>query len=100
MKNKEWLAETTNNMLKSQNSKLKVGQIVRVGFGEKRVREIKDGTIEEVNNFHILVKFKNYKESYSYTDIITSLYNKTVDNLMILVKINGSWERVTEEMIK
>lgn len=98
MKKKDWLAETTNNMLKNQNSKLKAGQTIRVGFGERANRIIKTGTIEKLEKHYLVVKFDRYKESYSYVDIITSLYSDR-EEYKFLVKVGKEWTRITKEMI-
>jgi hypothetical protein len=41
MKNKEWLAENINNMLKNQNYKLHIGQTIRVSCGDKKLEKLK-----------------------------------------------------------
>lgn len=99
MKEKDWLAETTNNMLKNQNCKLRAGQTIRVGFGERANRVIKTGIIEKLEKHYIVVNFDKYKESYSYVDIITSLYSDR-EEYKFLIKEGKEWTRITKEMIR
>ena len=85
-------------MLKNENCKLKVGQTIRVGFGERANRVIKTGTIEKLEKYYLVVKFDKYKEDYTYVDITTSLYSNR-EEYKFLVKVGKEWTRVTKEMI-
>lgn len=85
-------------MLNTENFKLKVGQTIRVGFGERTNRVIKTGTIEKLEKHYLVVKYEKYKESYSYVDIITSLYSNR-EEYKFLVKVGKEWTRITKEMI-
>lgn len=98
MKKKEWLAETINNMLKNQSCKLKVGQTIIVGFRDRENIVIKIGTIEKLEKYYLIVSFAKYKESYSYVDIITSLYNNR-EEYKFLVMAENKWKMITKEMI-
>lgn len=85
-------------MLKNQNCKLKAGQSIRIGFRDGANKVIKTGVIEELEKHYLVVKYEKYKESYSYVDIITSLYSDR-EEYKFLVKVNKEWTRVTKEMI-
>lgn len=85
-------------MLNTENCKLKVGQTIRVGFGERANRVIKTGTIEKLEKYYLVVKFDKYKEDYTYVDITTSLYSNR-EEYKFLVKVGKEWIRITKEMI-
>ena len=74
--------------------KLQEGQKVKVVKLDGKQRYKKTGKVILINKHYVLVEFKNYRECYTKSDIITG------DWVQMYIKHEKELIRVTKEMIK